>query len=145
MPLSVSDTKVRMKHLHEGKCRVLVVDDNKDNADSIALLLKIEEGYEVCIAYDGAQALEQFEGFDPEVALLDLAMPKINGYDLARTFRERKPAIKLVAMTGLTSGANAQRSRDAGFDHHLVKPFDPKELQRVVRRDCAIVHRGAGG
>ena|SRR2546421_5581725 len=131
-----------MKRLQDVRCRVLVVDDNKDNADSLAMLLKMEEGYEVRTAYDGEEALGEFLACDPEVALLDLAMPKINGYDLARTFRERKPGIKLVAMTGLAPPANVERSRAAGFDHHLVKPFDPQELERVMRILC---HHEANG
>ena len=120
------------------RCRVLVVDDNKDNADSIALLLRID-GHEVLTAYGGQQALELFGHFDPDVALLDLAMPRVNGYDLARAFRQRKPAIRMIAVSGLAFPADIERSLAEGFIAHLVKPFDPKELERAVNGGCGDV------
>jgi two-component system CheB/CheR fusion protein len=125
-----------MNRLQDDRCRVLVVDDSKDNADSIAMLLEIDQGYEIRTAYDGEQALDAFDAFDPEVALLDLAVPKINGYDLARTFKTRKPQIKLIAVSGLAFPADIERSRQAGFIHHLVKPFDPQELKRALEEEC---------
>src|SRR5262245_6524108 len=125
-----------MNRLQDDRCRVLVVDDNKDNADSIAMLLRLGTSYEVRAAYDGRQALAIFEAFNPEVALLDLAMPRLSGYDLARTFRRRKPDIKLIAISGLALPADIDRSRKAGFVRHLVKPFDPQELERAIKAEC---------
>jgi CheY-like chemotaxis protein len=125
-----------MKGPKDARCRVLVVDDNKDNADSIAMLLRIQKALEIKTAYDGKQALEIFDDFDPEVALLDLAMPKVSGYDLARTFQQRKPGIRLIAISGLAFPADIQRSREAGFARHLVKPCDPSELERAVKGEC---------
>jgi CheY-like chemotaxis protein len=132
-----------MSRLQDARCRVLVVDDNRDNADSTAMLLKMEGGHEVETAYDGQQALGAFDAFDPEVAVLDLAMPKLSGYDLARAFKERKPRLKLIAITGLAQPADIVRSKEVGFDHHLVKPFDPQELDRLVKRECDDARNGA--
>ncbi len=132
-----------MNRLKDVRCRVLVVDDNKDNADSVAMLLRMQQTFEIETAYDGRQALDVFDAFDPEVALLDLAMPKVSGYDLAFAFKKRKPAIRLIAISGLAFPADIQRSQDAGFIHHLVKPFDPKELERAVKGECDEVVNGS--
>jgi CheY-like chemotaxis protein len=132
-----------MNRLQDVRCRVLVVDDNKDNADSIAMLLRMD-GYEILTAYDGKQALDDFDVFDPQIALLDLALPKVNGYDLALAFKERKPGIRLIAISGLALPADIERSREAGFDHHLVKPFDPKNLERVLKGECREVADNIG-
>ena len=125
-----------MNRLQDARCRILVVDDNKDNADSIAMLLRMQEAFEIKTAYDGKQALDVFDAFNPQVALLDLAMPKVNGYDLARAFKQRKPGIKLIAISGLAFPADIQRSQEAGFVQHLVKPCDPSDLERAVRGEC---------
>ena len=124
-----------MSRLQDDRCRVLVVDDNRDNADSIAMLLKMAGRYEIETAYDGEQALSAFQAFDPSVAVLDLAMPKVSGYDLARNFKERKPDVRLIAVSGLAYPADIVRSKEAGFDHHLVKPIDVESLQKLLPRD----------
>jgi PAS domain S-box-containing protein len=112
--------------------RVLVVDDNRDSAESIALLAEIW-GYEVRTAHDGPSALEAAVTSPPEVVLLDIGLPGMDGYEVARRFRqERGGGVVLIAMTGYGMDEDRQRSRDAGFDHHLVKPVDPEALRTLL-------------
>ncbi len=116
--------------------RVLVVDDNVDAADSLAVLLRLQ-GQEVRVAYDGPTALARAEAEPPAIAFLDLGMPKMDGYELARAFRSH-PALKgvvLVALTGWGQPEDRRRSKEAGFDHHLVKPVEADALQRLLRND----------
>ncbi len=113
--------------------RILIVDDNRDAADSLARILKIV-GNEIRIANDGLEALRLAEEFRPDVVLLDIGMPKLNGYDAARSIR-RAPwgeEMKLIAVTGWGQEADRQRSRAAGFDHHTVKPVDPDVLLDLI-------------
>lgn len=112
--------------------RILVVDDNQDQAESLSLLLQLL-GHQVVVAHDGPAALERAETFIPDVALIDIGLLGMNGYDVARRLRER-PALhstRLVAQTGWGQGEDRRRSEEAGFDHHLVKPLDIEELQRI--------------
>jgi PAS domain S-box-containing protein len=112
--------------------RVLVVDDNVDAADGLAMLLRLE-GQDVQVAYDGASALASAEADPPSLAFLDLGMPMMDGYELARAFRAR-PALAgvvLVALTGWGQPEDRQRTREAGFDYHLVKPVDADALHRL--------------
>jgi CheY-like chemotaxis protein len=113
--------------------RILIADDNRDAADSLAVVLSVG-GHEVRTAYDGQQALEVAESFQPELALLDIGMPRMNGYDAARAIRARPfgDDIVLVALTGWGQPEDKQRSKLAGFDHHLVKPVDPSVLDRLL-------------
>ena len=113
--------------------RILVADDNRDAADSLAFMLRIA-GHEVCTAYDGQQALESIESFRPAVAVLDIGMPRLNGYDTARMLREQPYAhdMMLIALTGWGQPDDRARSLSAGFDHHLVKPVDPPMLERLM-------------
>jgi signal transduction histidine kinase/ActR/RegA family two-component response regulator len=112
--------------------RVLVVDDNRDAADSLGVLLGFL-GYSVEVAHDGPAALRSFERFQPALVLLDLGMPEMDGYEVARRLRAQPAgqAIVLVALTGWGQEEDRIRSRDAGFDHHLVKPTDIDALQRL--------------
>lgn len=115
------------------RCRVLVVDDNVDAADCLALLLRLQ-GQEVDVAYDGPSALVLAEANPPAIAFLDLGMPKMDGYELARAFRAN-PVLKsvvLVALTGWGQPEDRQRTREAGFDHHLVKPVDAEVLPDLL-------------
>ena len=117
---------------HEKCCRVLAVDDNVDTAQTLAILLEAL-GHEVQVAYDGPSALEKAVDFRPDVVLLDIGLPGLNGYEVAK--RIRQPSLKnmvLVAMTGYGLDADRQRSQDAGFDHHLVKPADFGEVQKIL-------------
>ena len=118
--------------LQPGRRRVLVVDDNVDHADSMATLLRLE-GNEVHTAYDGLQAIDAVAAVRPEVVLLDIGMPGLNGYETARRIRARGGAgIKLIAISGWGQARDRQLSEKAGFDHHLVKPVEPAELRRLM-------------
>lgn len=112
--------------------RVLVADDNVDTADSLTLLLAAA-GHEVCKAYDGPQALKAALDFRPAVALLDIGLPGLDGYEVARRMR-RQPVLQnvvLVAMTGYGLENDRRRSQEAGFDHHLVKPVHFDKLEEI--------------
>jgi PAS domain S-box-containing protein len=113
--------------------RLLVVDDNKDAADSLALLLRLQ-GHEVRVAYDGFAALELVKGYRPTMVFLDIAMPGVNGYEVARRLR-RQPGlenVRLAALTGYGQEEDRRLSREASFDHHLVKPVDPEALDALL-------------
>jgi CheY-like chemotaxis protein/two-component sensor histidine kinase len=115
--------------------RILVVDDNQDSADSLALMLKLS-GHDTRVAYDGPQALEESRSFRPTVALIDVELPKgMNGYELGQRLLEGAGPDRpvLVAVTGYGKPEDRERSRAAGFEHHLVKPVDPGELARVLQ------------
>ena len=113
--------------------RILVVDDNVDAAQSLGMLLGIL-GNEVRTAHDGPSALKEAESFGPEVVLLDIGMPGMDGYEVARQMRTMPPVRDtiLVALTGWGQLEDRQRSDEAGFDHHLVKPVEPKVLERLL-------------
>jgi two-component system OmpR family response regulator len=116
--------------------RVLVVDDNRDSAETIAMLVELW-GHQVRIVHDGPAALASLrESPDwlPEVVLLDIGLPGIDGYEVARRLRH-EPSVEgilMVAMTGYGQERDRQLSREAGFDHHLVKPVDPAMLQALL-------------
>jgi DNA-binding response OmpR family regulator len=112
--------------------RVLVVDDNADAADSLAMLLQVR-GDEVRVAYDGEEALFAEQEFKPDILLLDIGMPKLSGYEVARRVRDaRGPDVLLVAITGWGQEEDRQRAREAGFDHHFTKPVDYAALLAVI-------------
>jgi PAS domain S-box-containing protein len=113
--------------------RVLVVDDNQDAAESVALLLELW-GHHVRIAYDGRSALKEAPDFLPEVILLDIGLPGLDGYEVARQLRRdsRLDRALLIAMTGYGQDRDRLRSLDAGFSHHLVKPVDPAILRELL-------------
>lgn len=118
---------------HSADYRILVVDDNRDAADGMAILLN-RLGNQVCAAYGGAEALLTFPAFRPDVVLLDLGMPGMNGYEVARQIRalpNGKPVL-LIALTGFSSREDKRLSREAGIDHHSVKPVDAIILQRLI-------------
>jgi len=115
--------------------RVLVVDDNADAADSLAMLL-LAQGDAVRTAYDGEQALEADRDFLPQIVLLDIGLPKISGFDVARGIRAaRGPGVLIVAITGWGQDEDRQRSREAGFDHHFTKPVDLERLLELIERE----------
>ena len=117
-----------------GRRRVLIADDLRDSADSLALLLETM-GHEVHVAYDGEEAFQAIEDLRPEVALLDLGMPKMSGYDVCRRIREMPwgRQVTLIAQSGWGQDEDRRRTRDAGFDHHIVKPIDPAALDALLR------------
>lgn len=114
--------------------RILIVDDNPDSAESLAELLALS-GHETHVAHDGAAAVEAARALRPEVVVLDIGLPKMNGYEAAREIR-RQPhgsEVMLVALTGWGQDEDRRKSRDAGFDHHLVKPIDYRVFARLLR------------
>lgn len=115
--------------------RILVVDDNEDAAATLADLLSLM-GHETRTASDGLEALEVVDEFHPDVALLDIGMPKLNGYETARRLRQDRCGreILLVALSGWGQDADRVKSSNAGFDVHLVKPVDIAEIQRLLAR-----------
>ena len=119
----------------EGKldARILIADDNEDSAESLAMLFQLR-GADVRTVHDGLEAVETAESFQPDLVLLDIGMPKLNGYDAARRLRKQPWAGKatIVAMTGWGQPDDKRRAADAGFDHHLTKPIEPKLLDDVL-------------
>jgi CheY-like chemotaxis protein len=111
--------------------RVLVVDDNDDAAEMLSEALT-DFGYLVRMAADGPAALIVAEEFQPQIALLDIGLPVMDGYELARRLRASHVAMRLVALTGYGQASDKARSSAAGFDAHLVKPVDLAELQRFL-------------
>jgi PAS domain S-box-containing protein len=113
--------------------RVLVVDDNADAADSIAMILRLS-GYDVQVAYSGQSALETAIEYQPSIILLDVGLPEMDGYEIARRLRQR-PQLSdawLIALTGYGQDSDRQQSQEAGFDYHLVKPVNTQELEALV-------------
>ena len=116
-----------------GRRRVVVVDDNVDHADSVATLLRLE-GHVVHTAYNGMEGLDAVAAVNPEVVLLDIGMPGMNGYETARRIRQSSGGaeMELIALSGWGQPRDRELSEEAGFDHHLVKPVDPAILQRTI-------------
>jgi signal transduction histidine kinase/DNA-binding response OmpR family regulator len=122
-----------------GTTRVLVVDDNADGAQSLATLLRLS-GFRVEVAQSGPAALTTAESFQPDVVLLDIGLPGMDGYEVARRLRAEENGSRrlLVALTGYGREEDRRRSQEAGFDHHLAKPVDPEQLLRLLNeaRTC---------
>jgi PAS domain S-box-containing protein len=118
--------------LRGGPRRVLLVDDNRDAAEMLAELLR-SAGHEVVVAFDGPSALKTLGGFHPDIALLDIGLPVMDGYDLARKLKEALPATpRLIAITGYGQEHDHRRSQEAGFHAHLVKPVQAAQVLAVV-------------
>jgi len=115
------------------QCRVLVVDDNPDIVESLRLILTML-GAEVRVAHDGADAIRVFDEWTPTHVLMDLGMPGMDGYEAARRLRAKHAdsAFRLIAMTGWGQEEDRQRTREAGFDEHLVKPVRLERLKEVL-------------
>jgi CheY-like chemotaxis protein len=131
---------IAQEHRDNGKAksiarRILVVDDNRDSADSLAMLLRLT-GNEVQTAYDGIVGVEAAERFKPQVVLFDIGMPKLNGYDACRRIRREAwgKSLVLIAMTGWGQDEDRRRTLEAGFDAHMVKPVDPTALDRLIAK-----------
>ena len=112
---------------------MLVVDDNHDSADSLAMLLEAS-GHDASAAYDGQEALRLAEEWRPDVVLLDIGMPRMNGYDAARAMRatEWGERAMLIAQTGWAQEEDRRKASEAGFDAHLTKPVDHQALMALI-------------
>jgi CheY-like chemotaxis protein len=110
-----------------------VVDDNQDAANSLGVLLRLQ-GHEVRVAYSGVAALEMTKEYTPDLVFLDIGMPGMDGYEVARRLRQQPglERVVLAALTGWGQQEDRRRSAEAGFDHHLVKPPDLKALETLV-------------
>jgi len=115
------------------KLRILVVDDNRDAASTVGMLLKLM-GNTIRTAHDGEEAVQAAGEFRPQVVLLDIGLPKMNGYDAASRIRQQEWGTKmiLVAVTGWGQEDDRRKSKEAGFDHHMVKPVDPQSLMKLL-------------
>jgi CheY-like chemotaxis protein len=113
--------------------RVMVIDDNKDAAESMSMLFELW-GHEVICAYDGRAALEAAAKYHPDAVFLDIGLPGMDGYEIAERLRELPESAHtvLVAITGYGQDDDRRRSREAGIDHHLVKPVAPETLQKLL-------------
>jgi signal transduction histidine kinase/CheY-like chemotaxis protein len=114
--------------------RILIADDNRDSAETLAALLRME-GHEVTSVHDGPVALSVFGELKPDVALLDIGMPGLTGYEVARKMRQAAPRVPLtlIAITGWGQDIDKERAYAAGFDHHLTKPVDPQRLVELLK------------
>jgi CheY-like chemotaxis protein len=119
--------------------RVLIVDDNRDAADALALLLQ-HTGHETFVAYDGAAAFSAAEAHRPDVILLDIGLPGLSGHDVCRQMREQPwgQRIRMIALTGWGQEEDRRKSREAGFDGHLVKPVDIAAVLQQFQRASAL-------
>jgi CheY-like chemotaxis protein/two-component sensor histidine kinase len=120
-------------HMSPPSLRILVVDDNRDAADSLAMLLRAT-GNDIRTAYDGLEAVQVASEFRPEVVLLDIGLPKIDGHEVAQRIRKEPwgRQMCLIAVTGWSDETDRARSRASGFNHHLVKPLDTGHLAQLL-------------
>ncbi|MEJ8839835.1 response regulator [Ramlibacter sp. AN1133] len=127
----------------EGSLRILVADDNRDAAETLGILLEVM-GHEVRTVHDGQAAVEAAASFDPELVLLDIGMPGLNGYDTCRGIRAQAGGANrtVVAVTGWGQPHDVQSAHDAGFDRHLVKPVDMEALMQLIGDRVAAGGRG---
>jgi CheY-like chemotaxis protein len=122
-----------MSNEAERQIRVLMADDNRDAVDSMAMVLKMS-GYEVSLAYSGKAALEMAQQHRPDVVILDIGMPDMNGHEVAAAIRQQPwgRAMHLIAITGWGEDKDKERTRGAGFDLHLTKPVDIDQLEEQL-------------
>ena len=132
-PPDVVATAPRERAASNGTCRILIVDDNVDANESLSLLLQTE-GHDVRSAQDGQTALRLAREFKPQMVLLDLSLPNMDGYEIMRRLRADAGAHQpfVAALTGYGHAEERQRTTDAGFDHHFVKPVDFDELIAMI-------------
>jgi CheY-like chemotaxis protein len=115
--------------------KVLVVDDGRNAADILALFFEME-GHCVGVAYDGLEAVEKAEALQPQLILMDIGMPKLDGLEAARRIRSQNGGqrIVIVALSGFDQDSHKRQSAEAGFDDHLAKPVNPNELRELIER-----------
>ncbi len=133
LPAPVADADEGSARTEDLASRVLVVDDNRDAAASLAMLMQMM-GHTASTAFDGLEAVRAAETFQPDVILLDIGLPKLNGFEACRRIRALPSGdrVLIVAVTGWGQEADRAKAREAGFDDHMVKPVDPRALIRVV-------------
>ena len=121
--------------------KILVADDDQDSAESLAMLFQLM-GHEVRAAQNGVTAVDLAEEFRPDLIVLDIGMPGMDGYEVCRRIRQHDwgQAIVIAALTGWTRDEDRDRSAEAGFNHYLVKPVDPKALDDLIAR---VMRQGA--
>jgi CheY-like chemotaxis protein len=126
-------TQSRAANAPVARRRILVVDDNRDGAESLARVLELS-GQHTRVTADGLSALREAEAFRPDVVLLDIGLPKLNGFEVARRLRQQPwgQSVILIAVTGWGQEEHRRESSDAGFDAHLVKPVDPIKLVQLL-------------
>jgi CheY-like chemotaxis protein len=122
--------------LNKEPCKVLVVDEDRDNADTTLMLLQMW-GHEAEAVYSAEDAVAAATTLDPDVILIDLGRPIVNGFDLANELRRHCPTAKLVAITTFTAADIVPRLRDAGFEKVLFKPTPAREIKEAVDTECA--------
>ncbi len=124
-----------------GQCRVLVVDDNQDAADTLAMMLQLL-GHQAHCIYDPRAVVDAVDAFVPDIVFLDIGMPGLSGYDVARNLRAHSggDSLILVAVTGWGQPEDRRRTAENGFDHHLVKPADLAEIQRICNSFAQRTH-----
>jgi signal transduction histidine kinase/ActR/RegA family two-component response regulator len=128
------------------RARILIADDNRDAADSMGLLLELA-GHDVAVAHSGNQALALGGQRHPDVVILDIGMPDLNGYEVARLIRQEKWGRDafLLAVTGWGQAGDQEKARAAGFDRHLTKPVDPDVIEKLVNEFIASTRTPAAG
>ena len=132
-PMKPQELEMEEKKPVKSSRRILVVDDNRDGANTLTMMLKIL-GNDTRTAYDGQAGVDLAEQFRPDVILLDIGLPKLNGHEACRRIREQPwgTGILMIAVTGWGQDEDRRRSQEAGFDHHLVKPVDPQALMKML-------------
>jgi PAS domain S-box-containing protein len=134
-----TDSATATSRTGQARPRIVVVDDNKNQALSLQRLLEAM-GHEVRVAYDGSSAMKLLGNFVPDFALIDLGLPRISGYELARWLRDQPQfqSVTLIAETGWGREEDRKRAREAGFDHHLVKPIDHQRLVEILAQSVQV-------
>ncbi|SKB86143.1 response regulator [Dyadobacter psychrophilus] len=115
------------------RLKILVIDDNRDAADTISMMLRLK-GYETQARYDSREAVAAGEGFLPDIAILDIEMPWLDGYQICRLIRQQPwgHGMKIIALTGNDRPEDFRSSAEAGFDYHLLKPVDLAQLMEHI-------------
>lgn len=126
-----------MIRTQRGQTKVLLVDDNRDAVNALDEIMRFY-GYQTRVAYSGREALRLMDSEKPDVAILDLAMPEISGFDLAQRFRETRPPndLLLIALTAWGDTVAVELTTAAGFDFHVVKPADPAALSALIEEEA---------
>jgi CheY-like chemotaxis protein len=120
-----------MEEIEAPKKKILIVDDNADVVEMVKALLSIED-HDVRVATNGESGIETAKEYQPDVCLCDIGLPKMDGYELGRQLRELLPNTKLIAFSGWGQDSDKERSREAGFDEHLVKASNIDQLIKLI-------------